>query len=130
MPSQEPEFKADRATTHSSSNHSNGSCVRIEKDHDCCPDKDDCIVFADSPAPITEKTPEEETLESIRKLVGEFIGTSLLLLSVVGSGIMAENLSNDVGVQLLMNAVATSFALYGLITIFGYGSIFLFIVKY
>lgn len=40
-------------------------------------------------------------------------------MAVVGSGIMAEQLSTDVGVQLLANAIATGGALLGLITIFG-----------
>ncbi|MEY4632748.1 MAG: hypothetical protein RLZ18_120 [Actinomycetota bacterium] len=40
-------------------------------------------------------------------------------MAVVGSGIMAETLSKDVGVQLLANAIATGGALLGLITIFG-----------
>lgn len=40
-------------------------------------------------------------------------------MSVVGSGIMAQNLTNDIGLQLLANAVATGGALLGLITIFG-----------
>lgn len=40
-------------------------------------------------------------------------------MAVVGSGIMAEQLSSDVGVQLLANAIATGGALLGLITIFG-----------
>jgi len=39
-------------------------------------------------------------------------------MAVVGSGIMAEQLSQDVGVQLLANAVATGGALFALITIF------------
>jgi len=40
-------------------------------------------------------------------------------MSVVGSGMMAQNLTSDVGLQLLANAVATGGALFGLITIFG-----------
>lgn len=54
-----------------------------------------------------------------RHIAGEFLGTALLVMSVVGSGIMAQNLTTDVGVQLLANAVATGGALFGLITIFG-----------
>lgn len=48
----------------------------------------------------------------------EFLGTALLVMSVVGSGIMAQQLTSDVGVQLLANAIATGGALLGLITIF------------
>jgi glycerol uptake facilitator-like aquaporin len=40
-------------------------------------------------------------------------------MAVVGSGIMAQNMTKDVGLQLLANAVATGGALFGLITIFG-----------
>lgn len=54
-----------------------------------------------------------------RHIAGEFLGTALLVMSVVGSGIMAQNLTSDVGLQLLANAIATGGALFGLITIFG-----------
>jgi glycerol uptake facilitator-like aquaporin len=55
-----------------------------------------------------------------RALFAEFLGTALLLATVVGSGIMAVNLSqgND-GIALLANAAATSGALYVLIVLFG-----------
>lgn len=55
-----------------------------------------------------------------RKLVAEFIGTALLLATVVGSGIMGVMLSggND-GIALLANAGATAGALYVLIALFG-----------
>ncbi len=49
-----------------------------------------------------------------QKLLAEFIGTAMLLIGVVGSGIMAENMSggND-GIALLANAIATGAMLYG-----------------
>jgi len=52
------------------------------------------------------------------KLISEFFGTALLLVSIVGSGIMADNLSmgND-AVALLANSIATGCGLYVLITI-------------
>lgn len=53
-----------------------------------------------------------------RHIVAEFLGTALLVMAVVGSGIMAQTLTTDVGLQLLANAVATGGALLGLITIF------------
>jgi len=56
---------------------------------------------------------------SLRRTTAEFLGTALLVMAVVGSGIMAEKLSSDVGIQLLANAIATGGALFGLITIFG-----------
>jgi arsenate reductase len=53
-----------------------------------------------------------------RRLTGEFVGTAFLLIAVVGSGIMAENLTDDVGLQLLQNALATAGALVALILAF------------
>ena len=53
------------------------------------------------------------------RLTAEFVGTFILLLAVVGSGIMAENLSTDVGLQLLENSFATAGALTCLILTFG-----------
>lgn len=55
-----------------------------------------------------------------RRLLAEFVGTSLLVTAVVGSGIMAARLSpDDVGLQLLQNSTATVFALAVLILVFG-----------
>lgn len=54
-----------------------------------------------------------------RRLLGEAIGSALLVTAVIGSGIMADNLSDDVGLVLLQNAVATFGALVALIHIFG-----------
>ena len=54
-----------------------------------------------------------------RRVVAESIGTGFLLLAVVGSGIMATRLTDDVGVQLLANAAATAGALLALILAFG-----------
>lgn len=54
-----------------------------------------------------------------RKLLAEFLGTALLLAGVIGSGIMAVNLTDDVGVQLLANAGATVGVLYAIILMFG-----------
>ncbi|CAB5042097.1 unannotated protein [freshwater metagenome] len=52
-----------------------------------------------------------------KKVAGEYLGTALLLSIVVGSGIMATNLSEDVGVQLLINTISTVFGLGVLIQI-------------
>jgi arsenate reductase len=55
-----------------------------------------------------------------RRLVAEALGTGLLIVAVIGSGIMASRLSpNDIGLELLENAAATAGALIGLILIFG-----------
>ncbi len=56
----------------------------------------------------------------IRRLVAEFLGTAWLIATVVGSGIMAQQLSGgNVAVALLANTAATVGALYVLITVFG-----------
>ncbi len=55
-----------------------------------------------------------------RKLLGEALGTLLLLAVVIGSGIMAERLSaGNVAIALLANALATVGGLYVLIEVFG-----------
>lgn len=54
-----------------------------------------------------------------RRMMAEFVGTAFLLAAVVGSGIMAETLSEDVGLQLLQNAFATAGVLTALILAFG-----------
>ncbi len=54
-----------------------------------------------------------------RRLCAEALGTWGIVTVVVGSGIMAERLSRDVGVQLLANTVATTGGLILFITLFG-----------
>ncbi|MFM1839925.1 MAG: hypothetical protein RIS37_1191 [Actinomycetota bacterium] len=54
----------------------------------------------------------------MRRLSAEALGTCLLIVSVIGSGIMAETLTEDVALQLLCNAIATGGALVALILIF------------
>jgi glycerol uptake facilitator-like aquaporin len=54
----------------------------------------------------------------MRKLLAETIGTSLITMSVIGSGIMATNLTDDVAIQLLLNCLATVGILWLSITIF------------
>ena len=54
-----------------------------------------------------------------RRLLAEFIGTLFLLAGVIGSGIMADRLTDDVGLQLLANAGATAGVLYTIILMFG-----------
>jgi glycerol uptake facilitator-like aquaporin len=53
----------------------------------------------------------------MQKQLGEFVGTATLALVVVGSGLMAENLTRDIGIQLLINAAATGAGLWLLITL-------------
>ena len=55
-----------------------------------------------------------------RAAVSEFVGTALLLATVVGSGIMGERLSGgNVAIALLANTLATGAALVALIATFG-----------
>jgi glycerol uptake facilitator-like aquaporin len=55
-----------------------------------------------------------------RRLLAEYLGTLLLVTAVVGSGIMAANLSpDDIGLQLLENSIATMLALAVLILVLG-----------
>jgi len=55
-----------------------------------------------------------------RPVVAEFVGTALLLATVVGSGIMGERLAGgNVAIALLANALATGAALVALILTFG-----------
>lgn len=55
-----------------------------------------------------------------RRIVGEAVGTAMLLATVVGSGIMGERLANgNVAIALLANTLATGAALVALILTFG-----------
>jgi glycerol uptake facilitator-like aquaporin len=47
------------------------------------------------------------------------LGTGLLVCAVVGSGIMADRLTDDVALALLANTLATAAALFVLITVLG-----------
>jgi glycerol uptake facilitator-like aquaporin len=55
----------------------------------------------------------------MKKILGEYLGTATLVAIVVGSGIMATDLSQDVGVQLLINTISTVFGLAVLIQVLG-----------
>jgi glycerol uptake facilitator-like aquaporin len=54
-----------------------------------------------------------------RRLAAEFTGTAFLVAGVVGSGIMAERLTDDAGLQLLQNTAATAGVLVALILALG-----------
>ncbi|MEM8596879.1 MAG: MIP/aquaporin family protein [Pseudomonadota bacterium] len=54
-----------------------------------------------------------------RRLTAEALGTGLLVCTVVGSGIMAERLTEDVALALLGNTIPTGAILVVLITILG-----------
>lgn len=71
-------------------------------------------------AELPETGTGELHLALVRRLVAEALGTCLLIIAVIGSGIMASRLSpTDVGIELLENAFATAGALVGLILMFG-----------
>lgn len=54
-----------------------------------------------------------------RRLAAESLGTALLVATVVGSGIMAESLTNDTAIALLGNTIPTGAILVVLISILG-----------
>lgn len=59
-------------------------------------------------------------VSNMRKYVAELVGTAFLLATVVGSGIMAEQLSGgNVAIALLGNTIPTGAILFVLITMFG-----------
>lgn len=57
-------------------------------------------------------------LKSLKIFVAEFVGTCILVTSIIGSGIMASNLTSDRALILLINAVSTVLALIVLIELF------------
>ncbi|GGT48080.1 MIP family protein [Streptomyces purpureus] len=54
-----------------------------------------------------------------RQAVAELVGTASLVAVVIGSGIQAAGLSQDIGVQLLANSLASAIGLGLLIALFG-----------
>lgn len=61
-----------------------------------------------------------QAADAPRKLVAEALGTAFLLATVVGSGIMAEQLAREnTALALLANTIATGAALVALILTFG-----------
>ncbi len=59
------------------------------------------------------------TFDLTRRLAAEALGTMLLVCTVVGSGIMADQLSDDVAVSLMGNTIPTGAILVVLITLLG-----------
>jgi glycerol uptake facilitator-like aquaporin len=83
-----------------------------------------CMRSSMSSSERERSRPEPPPLSSLRSLprlaLAEFVGTALLLASVIGSGIAASRLSpDDVGLQLLENAMATAAALAAIILAIG-----------
>jgi glycerol uptake facilitator-like aquaporin len=64
--------------------------------------------------------PSPAAADLARRAVAEFVGTSFLLATVIGSGVMGERLaSGNVAIALLANTLATGAALVALILTFG-----------
>ena len=74
----------------------------------------DTVDFDRDPAPPPARVPLV-----VRRLAAEFTGTAFLVAGVVGSGIMAERLTDDAGLQLLQNTAATAGILVALILALG-----------
>ncbi len=70
-----------------------------------------------APAPFAVRPSTQREL--LRRASAEAIGSAALAAIVIGSGVMATRLSDDVGVQLVINALATVFGLAVLITALG-----------
>lgn len=78
------------------------------------------VVFEDGLAPGPVRTEADLATQLMRRGLAEFLGTALLLIAVVGSGIAAQTLSpSDTGLALLENAVATGAALVAIILAVG-----------
>lgn len=67
----------------------------------------------------TVSTAGTMTFDLKRRLAAEGLGTGLLVMAVVGSGIMAERLTDDVALALLANTLATGAMLVVLISMLG-----------
>ncbi|MEV4331259.1 aquaporin [Streptomyces sp. NPDC049597] len=69
------------------------------------------------PQPAPGATPPRRPLTA--RAAAELVGTAALVAVVIGSGIQATELTQDVGVQLLANSLATVFGLGVLILLLG-----------
>ena len=74
-------------------------------------------IAADAPQPAPGATPPRTPL--IARAAAELVGTAALVAVVVGSGIQATELTQDVALQLLANSTATVFGLGVLIALLG-----------
>ncbi|MFF6885450.1 aquaporin [Streptomyces sp. NPDC012421] len=84
------------------------------------PAASDAIAAADddaSPQPEPGATPPRTPLAA--RAAAELVGTAALVAVVVGSGIQATQLTDDVALQLLANSLATVFGLGVLIALLG-----------
>lgn len=70
-------------------------------------------------AVVTDATSPPAPAPLFARLAAETLGSGVLGGTVIGSGIMATLISDDVGVQLLINAISTGAALTVLILVLG-----------
>uniref|UniRef100_A0AAU3I679 Aquaporin family protein n=1 Tax=Streptomyces sp. NBC_01393 TaxID=2903851 RepID=A0AAU3I679_9ACTN len=75
------------------------------------------VTAADAPQPAPGAAPPRTPL--IARAAAELVGTAALVAVVVGSGIQATELTQDVALQLLANSTATVFGLGVLIALLG-----------
>jgi glycerol uptake facilitator-like aquaporin len=70
---------------------------------------------------VTETTADAPAVPRplVIRMLAEALGCAGLITAVVGSGIMATRLTDDVGLQLLINSLATGAALVVLIVVLG-----------
>ncbi|MFF3059910.1 aquaporin [Streptomyces sp. NPDC057909] len=81
------------------------------------PATSDAITADTSPRPAPGATPPRTPL--LARAAAELVGTAALVAIVVGSGIQATQLTDDVALQLLANSTATVFGLGVLIALLG-----------
>ncbi|MDV7398758.1 hypothetical protein RZS08_45550, partial [Arthrospira platensis SPKY1] len=82
-------------------------------------------INSDRNPPLTERElsqtrrPHDAPYRRRHRLAAEFLGAATLVAVVVGSGIMASRLTDDVALVLLVNAVSTVAGLGVLIWVLG-----------
>ena len=69
----------------------------------------EAVISPTEPQPAPGATPPRTPL--VARAAAELVGTAVLVAVVVGSGIQATELTQDVGLQLLANSLATVFGL-------------------
>ncbi|MFK0258582.1 aquaporin [Streptomyces sp. NPDC090445] len=81
------------------------------------PATSDAIAVGPAPQPAPGASPPSKPL--LARAAAELVGTAALVAIVVGSGIQATELTDDVALQLLANSTATVFGLGVLIVLLG-----------
>lgn len=63
--------------------------------------------------------PMPKTINNQKIALAEFLGSIILLMTIVGAGIMADNVSDDDGVSMFITVTAIAFSIALIIKIFG-----------